>query len=98
MTDKSYTEMTDSELMREVGRRLKALRGSRSQGEVANEAHLTRQTVSRAEQGDNPTLLTLIRLLRAGGRLGALEAFIPEPRVSPIALLKASKAKGSRRG
>jgi transcriptional regulator with XRE-family HTH domain len=85
--------MTDAEVMRELGRRLKALRGNRSQSEAARLAGLTRQTVSRAELGDNPTLETLVRLLRTYGRLPALESFIPLPEVSPMALLRARRAR-----
>ena len=89
MTGKSYTTMTDKEVMRDLGQRLKALRGRRSQEKAAKLAGLSRQTVSRAELGDNPTLGTLVRLLRTYGRVNALESFIPLPEVSPMTLLKA---------
>ena len=93
----SYVERPDPAILQDIGRRLRALRGDRHQQEAADLAGLTRQTVARAEHGDNPTLLTLIRLLRAYGRLGALESFIPEPEVSPMALLRETKtAKGPR--
>jgi transcriptional regulator with XRE-family HTH domain len=85
--------MTDAEVMKELGRRLKALRGNRSQSEAAKLAGLTRQTVSRAELGDNPTLETLVRLLRTYGRLPALESFIPLSEVSPMTLLRARRAR-----
>jgi putative transcriptional regulator len=91
MPGKSYVAMTDSEIMKEMGRRLKVLRGKRSQSEAAKLAGLTRQTVSRAELGDNPTLETLVRLLRTYGRANALESFIPPPEVSPMALLEARR-------
>ena len=94
MTGKSYTTMTDKEVMRDLGQRLKALRGRRSQEKAAKLAGLSRQTVSRAELGDNPTLGTLVRLLRTYGRVNALESFIPLPEVSPMTLLKA-KRRGS---
>ena len=76
-------------MMQEIGRRLRALRKARSltSTEAAGLARLSRRTVYRAEQGDNPTLLTLIRLLRVYGRLPALEAFIPELEISPMARL-----------
>ena len=47
--------------------------------------------MSRAEQGDNPTLLTLLRMLRVYGRLPALETFLPEPEISPMQRLEAVK-------
>lgn len=82
--------VTDREVMQMVGARLRALR--RAQGtsilDTAAATGLSRMTISRAEHGDNPTLLTVVRLLRAYGRLAALEGFIPEATVSPVALLR----------
>lgn len=98
MSNQSYTVRADPEILQDIGRRLRALRGDRHQQEAAKLAGLTRQTVARAERGDNPTLLTIVRLLRAYGRLGALESFIPEPEVSPIALLRETKTTRRRRG
>ncbi len=92
----SYTEMTDAEIMKVIGRRLRALRGTMPQSVMAERSSLTRQTVSRAEQGDNPTLLTIVRLLRTAGRLDALDSFIPEPVVSPLALLREQEKRGKR--
>jgi transcriptional regulator with XRE-family HTH domain len=88
MYPKSYGDKADPEILRDVGRRLRTLRGDRSQDEAAALAGLSRQTVARAERGDNPTLSTVVRLLRVYGRLGALESFIPQPEVSPMALLR----------
>jgi transcriptional regulator with XRE-family HTH domain len=88
MYNKSYSEKPDPEILQELGRRLRGLRGDRSQEETAALAGLSRQTVARAEHGDNPTLLTIVRLLRVYGRLGALDAFIPEPEVSPMQWLR----------
>jgi transcriptional regulator with XRE-family HTH domain len=89
--------MSDADIMRELGRRLRALRGDREQQVVAQAAGLTRQTVSRAERGKNPTLLTLVRLLRVYGRIGALDSFIPAPEVSPMELLERRRGTGRRR-
>ena len=88
---------TDPEWLEELGRRLRVLRRSqrRTIVDVAREAGLDRETVSRAERGDNPTLLTLLRLLRVYGRLNALEDFIPEPLASP---LEALERRGGGRG
>jgi transcriptional regulator with XRE-family HTH domain len=88
---------TDREIMQEIGRRLRELRRRRglTMIEVGERADLDRTTVSRAEQGDNPTLLTLLRMLRVYGRLPALEAFLPEPEVSPMARLEAHRRRTS---
>lgn len=93
--DKHITERTDPEILEELGQRLAALRKTTglNQAETAQRAGLDRSTVSRAEQGDNPTLLTLVRLLRVYRRLAALDAFIPEPEVSPMALIRSRKGR-----
>lgn len=86
---------TDTELMERVGQRLRTLRlaqpGPPSIIHVAAAAGLDRDTVSSAEMGRNPTLLTLVRLLRVYGRLDVLELFIPEPEVSPMAAVRERK-------
>lgn len=86
----SYTTATDQEVMRLIGERLAALR--ESQGlpvmEAAERAGISRRTLYRAERGQNPTLETVVRLLRAYGRVAALDGFIPEAEVSPMAVLR----------
>ena len=92
MIDLSSTA-TDREILVELGARLRALRKRRrlTLEEVAEHAGLSRGTVGRAEQGDNPTLLTVIRMLRVYGRLAALDGFLPEPEVSPMALIESER-------
>ena len=92
MMDKRIATQPDPEILSELGRRLARVRKAHglTQGQAAARASLDRTTVSRAEQGDNPTLLTLVRLLRVYGRLDSLESFIPEPEVSPMALVRAA--------
>jgi transcriptional regulator with XRE-family HTH domain len=98
LMDKRLDERTDPEILAELGRRLARLREGMglNQEVAAARAGLNRTTVSRAERGENPTLLTVVRLLRVYGRLGSLEAFIPEPEVSPMALIR--KGKGMSGG
>ncbi len=100
MTLSSYTAATDREVMADVGRRLRALRKSQSltASAVAERTGLSRRTVWRAEEGDNPTLLTLLRLLRLYGRLGELDTFLREPEVSPMALLRSETKRRGKRG
>jgi transcriptional regulator with XRE-family HTH domain len=85
----------DPEILDEIGRRIARLRKTAglTQAEAAERAGLDRSTVSRAEQGDNPTLLTVVRLLRVYGRLAALESFLPEPDVSPMALIRSARGR-----
>jgi transcriptional regulator with XRE-family HTH domain len=71
--------VTDQEWMEALGRRLARFRKARgfTQGEAAERAALSRRTVHRAERGENPTLLTVVRLLRVYDRLDALAALVP---------------------
>lgn len=98
MMDKSVSNATDPEILAEIGRRLRALRKARNMTieDVARATDLDRSTISRAEHGDNATLLTVLRLLRAYGRLGAIEGFIPEPEISPMELIRRRKRKRRR--
>lgn len=90
MNDLRFTTASDREVLQEIGERLKALRKARglTQTEAAERAGLGRNTLYHAERGDNPTLQTVIRLLRAYGRIETLEQFIPVPEVSPMARLR----------
>ena len=96
MNDIQYNLITDTEILTEIGARLQALRKSRglTQTTAAERAGLGRNTLYRAEQGDNPTLHTVIRLLRTYGRLAALDSFIPAPEISPMDRLRRRKGHG----
>lgn len=91
-------EMTDPEVLKEVGRRLRALRKARklTRAGVAERAGLGLSTVMRAERGDGPTVLTLVRLLRVYGRIQDLDQFIQEPTVSPLAVMARGTPEGRR--
>ena len=95
MNNIQYTSATDSEILEDIGARLTALRKARglTQSEAAERAALSRNTLYRAEHGDNPTLQTVIRLLRTYGRLAAVESFIPPPEISPMARLREREGK-----
>lgn len=86
---------TDTELMQEVGRRLRLLRiqARMTQDELAKRQSLNPKTVARAEAGEDPRLSTIISLLRGLNRLHALEAFLPEPIVSPLDLTQAGQGR-----
>ena len=98
MNDIQYTTATDVEILRDLGRRLTALRKARglTQTEAAKRAGLSRNTLHRAERGENPTLQTVVRLLRTYGRLPALAAFAPPVEISPMSRLR--ERKGQSRG
>jgi transcriptional regulator with XRE-family HTH domain len=79
---------TTAETVQELGARLRAYRltQNRTIDELAVEAGVGRATLGRAEAGENPRLDTVVRILRALGRLEALETFLPAPLVSPLEL------------
>ena len=97
MTDIHTDVRPDPIVMEEIGQRLRGLRDAvgLNQAQAAERAGLDRSTVSRAEHGDNPTLLTLLRLLRVYGRMDALEAFIPVAEVSPMALIRQARSRSA---
>ncbi len=88
---------SDPEIMAEIGERLRALRKARqlTRAEAAEQAGLNLSTVARAEKGSNPTLLTLLRLLRVYGDLHSVENLVSEADVSPLAVV-ASKRDDAR--
>lgn len=80
--------LTDVEIVAEIGRRLQQYRLQQNvtQRALADRAGVSLRTVQNVEAGEDTQLSTMMRLLRALRRLDAIDAFLPEPRVSPIAL------------
>ena len=70
----------------EIGRRLEAIRLQEniSQADLADEAGVSRRTITRLENGGGVSLETLIRIMRALGIAGRLDALLPEPGIRPI--------------
>lgn len=78
---------TDAEILRELGARIRAQRIQQelTVEELATRAGLSTLTLLKAEQGGNPTLRTLLRVLRALGRIDLAESLVPAPPASPLA-------------
>ncbi len=91
-----YYSMSDRAILREIGRRLRRRRLDRNltQQALADTAGISRPTVSDIERGAPAGVLTLIQVLRALGGLEELDAFVPDPGLSPLAL---AKLKGKER-
>jgi transcriptional regulator with XRE-family HTH domain len=77
---------SDDAALRALGRRLARHRLNRNltQAALAAEAGVSTLTVQRIEQGRSLQAANLIRILRALGLLGNLDALVPEPAISPI--------------
>jgi transcriptional regulator with XRE-family HTH domain len=77
---------SDAATLAEIGRRLKRHRLDRnlSQQQLADEAGVSRGTVSRIEDGESAQLGSVLRIVRVLGLLGAIEQFISEPGPSPV--------------
>ena len=88
--------ISDKAILREMGARLRRRRLDKnlSQQVLADMAGLSRTTISDLERGAPAGLLTLIQVLRALGGLEELDAFLPEPGLSPLQL---ARMKGRER-
>jgi len=82
--------MSDNEVIRDIGRRIKQLRLNKnmSQEALSERTGLHRVTVSNIERGQKMSLLTIIQVLRGLDELQRLDAIIPEERLSPLQLAK----------
>lgn len=93
---KMEAELTDRAILREIGDRLKRerLNQNRSQADLAREAGIARKTLVNLEGGEGCSMSTLLAVLRALGRLENLDAFLPDPGISPMQL---AARQGKRR-
>jgi len=91
-------EMTDQAVLAELGDRFSRLRLQRNltQAQLAREAGVSKRTVIRLESGESSQVTNLIRVVRALGLLGNLDAFVPPPLSSPLAQLRSQKKERRR--
>ena len=89
---------TTEEIVQEIGSRLRGYRLQQNVtiADLATRAGIGSATATRAETGRNTSIETIVRMLRALGRLDALDAILPAPLVSPIQLA-ARRGRQSRR-
>ncbi len=89
---------TDTELIRELGQRLRAyrLRQNLRQSDLAQQTGLTQVTVSNVENGKDPRLSSVIKIMRALNLLDELEQFLPDPGVSPMEMLRINRPSRQR--
>jgi transcriptional regulator with XRE-family HTH domain len=58
-----------------------------SQEQAAERSGLSRRTITAIENGEGCTLTSLIALLRGLNSLHTLETFLPDPGISPMAMI-----------
>jgi len=98
MTDKSYKNwrsMSDQALMAHMGAFVKfhRLAQNKSQESLAQEAGISRSTLSLLERGETVTLATWVQVLRVLDQLHIMDVFSVQPLISPLALAKAESAQ-----
>ena len=92
--------VSESVALRQLGERLAALRlvQNLTQAELADQAGVSKRTVERLEAGATATQLsTFLRVCRVLGLQGRLDQLVPEPAVSPVALLRQEKRQTRKR-
>lgn len=101
----SFAKLTDTEILSDLGERIRRYRLQQNvtQEHLAQSAGIATRTLRNLESGGDVQLSTVIRILRALGRLDALDSFLPRPKVSPMELLRSGgtqrkRARGSRDG
>jgi transcriptional regulator with XRE-family HTH domain len=101
MTDTSYKKwlsMRDDAITKQVGIFIKhhRLEQNKTQEQVADDAGISRSTLSLLERGEAVTLPTLIQVLRVLDQLQVMGAFEIQQSISPLALAKVEKEKRKR--
>jgi len=82
--------LTDEQVLEKLGAELRRMRLERNltQATVAERAGVDRTTVVKLEAGKANSLVNLVQVLRALGRLEVLNDFHEEPRISPMMALE----------
>ena len=89
----NWKGLKDAQVVEQLGAELRRMRLERnlSQAEVATRAGLDRTTVVKLEAGRAATLLTVVQVLRAIGRLEVLDGFHQERQPTPYMLVEAQE-------
>jgi len=82
--------LTDDAVLDELGARIARLRIDRglTQDGLAATAGVAKRTLERLENGDQVQLSTLIGVLRALGRLDAMDLILPDVEIRPVQMLE----------
>lgn len=85
-----FSSMSDSAVLAELGDRVRRTRLNLNitQEALAEKAGVARSVVQKMEQGEGCMLDGWLRVLRVLGVLDQLNAFLPDPGVSPLQLVR----------
>ncbi len=86
----TFEGWTDDAILSEIGDRLRRERLNRNltQQELAERSGISEKTIRKVEDGHNFSAKTLIRLLRAVGLVGRIDALLPAPGLSPVQIAR----------
>jgi transcriptional regulator with XRE-family HTH domain len=86
MRNEDWNSMTDNSLMKSIGEYIKESRlaQNRTQSQVANDANISRSTLSLLERGEAVSVVTLLQVLRVLDLLHVMNSFKFEREISPI--------------
>ncbi|MCX6235746.1 MAG: helix-turn-helix transcriptional regulator [Bacteroidetes bacterium] len=98
ITNKQWSAMSDSALMKTIGSFIKhhRLEQNKTQAQLAAEAGINRATLSLFENGVNSNLMTFIQLLRVLKLLHLLQEFQVKQQISPLQLARLEHSKRIR--
>jgi putative transcriptional regulator len=90
--------MSDNEIIRDIGKRLKALRLRKNitQESLSKKTGLNRVTISKIERGQKTSLFSLIQILRGLDELQRLDSIIPGETFSPLQLARLQSMQRKR--
>jgi DNA-binding XRE family transcriptional regulator len=93
MSDLSFKSISELQVL--LGEQLRALRFSKELGQIATaeKAGISEKALRNLEAGRGSTVESFLRVLKALSSLDGLELLVPKPSVSPLALLRSSKAR-----
>lgn len=101
MNDISYKEwasMSDDHMAQQIGQFVKhhRLEQHKTQDMLANDAGISRSTLSLLERGKTVTVATLIQVLRVLDQLQVMNSFTIIRQESPLLLARAERSKKQR--
>ncbi|MDR2815945.1 MAG: helix-turn-helix domain-containing protein [Proteiniphilum sp.] len=93
-----WNAMSDDRILIQIGEFVKhhRMEQNKTQAMLAEDAGISRSTLSLLERGDAVTVATLIRVLRVLDQLHIMNAFVVTRRQSPLVLAQAERKKRQR--